>query len=106
MTNRKPIPNRSSSAHEKLTDDERVFLTDAMLTGNTDRVACPDCQQGLLLIGPSGGMSNNTMCEFCQSEFNLTFYGKQCIFAERISDAGPRDAGERKSLYSGYYGSE
>ncbi len=88
---------RSSEAHERLTEDERQFLSSAPTT-------CPDCQQGKLLGGPCGGMSQNCMCEFCESEFNLTFLGNQCIFAERISESGPRDAGNRKGLYSGHVG--
>jgi hypothetical protein len=94
------IVNRSSEAHEKLTEEERHFIS-GLAQGY---VTCPDCEQGGLLSGPSGGMSQNVMCENCESEFNLTFVGEQCIFAERISNAGPRDAGDRKGLYSGYFG--
>ncbi len=58
---------------------------------------CPDCG-GYLLQGPEGGMSINTLCEGCGSEFNLTFWGG-LIIGERISDRGPRDPGHRACVY-------
>lgn len=55
---------------------------------------CPDCgHYNSLLEGPTGGMSVNTLCEHCHSEFNIaminpgTFGGKNkvVVMGERIS---------------------
>jgi hypothetical protein len=56
---------------------------------------CPDCG-GQLLRGPQGGGSENTCCEICQSEFCIDGWTGH---GTRLSDHGPRDAGERKCLY-------
>ncbi len=58
---------------------------------------CPDCG-GELRQGPHGGMAINHLCLRCSSEFNLTFIG-EAVIGERISDAGPRDVGERAWAY-------
>jgi hypothetical protein len=32
---------------------------------------CPDCGQGPILEGPSGGAATNLMCENCKQQFNF-----------------------------------
>jgi len=41
---------------------------------------CPDCQGTMFLAGPSGGLSQNVLCETCHSEYNMS-----PVFIERIS---------------------
>ena len=80
---------RSSKNHEDLTDYEQDTIRH---TGK-----CPDCG-GKLKEGPHGGMSVNHVCLQCHSEFNLTIIG-EAVIGGRISDAGPRDIGERAWAY-------
>ncbi len=61
--------------------------------------ACPDCQVGQLLEGPSGGCSTNYLCDNCGSEFNLAVLPGWQAVGERISPKGPRDPGNRWNLY-------
>jgi hypothetical protein len=87
---KKTPETRSSARMERLTDFECQSIMRNYL--------CPDCNKGSLIKGPEGGMATNTCCEYCHSEFNLTFWGGT-VFGERISEAGPRDAGDRGCLY-------
>ncbi len=47
---------------------------------------CPDCEGTGFLEGPHGGMAVNIMCANtdCKSKFNVTFWGGQLCFAQRI----------------------
>ena len=81
---------RSSKNGERLTEHETKLIF-----SNRHHLVCPDCI-GDLLSGPEGGASMNCLCEKCGSEFNIDFLG-----GDRISDAGPRDPGDRKELYRG-----
>jgi hypothetical protein len=80
---------RSSKERESLTEWERDQIH---RTGH-----CPDCGGGLK-EGPHGGMGANYICLVCHSEFNLTLIA-EAVLGERISDAGPRDVGERAWAY-------
>lgn len=90
------IINRSSKDGDRLTEDEAKWMEYHTRTGY---VFCPDCQKGRLLSGPEGGGAVNCLCPQCGSEFNLSFYNRQIIFPDRISDAGPRSFGDRAFLY-------
>lgn len=81
--------DRSSKNRESLTESEckKIFKS----------FKCPDCG-GVLKEGPTGGMSMNVCCSRCFSEFNITIWGGFCL-GERISDAGPREIGNRALLY-------
>lgn len=59
---------------------------------------CPDCD-GYLLEGPCGGMSMNTLCESCGSEFCMTFLSGPVVIGNRISERGPRDPADRRRVY-------
>jgi hypothetical protein len=52
---------------------------------------CPDCG-GKLLAGPSGGMTQNCLCEDCHAEFNAMIGGP---FSERLAPPGEG----RKHIY-------
>ena len=80
---------RSSKEHDDLTDYERRVIR--------DKGKCPDCG-GELLPGPCGGSAQNFCCAICHSEFNITVIG-DAVLGERISDAGPRDVGDRAWCY-------
>jgi len=82
-------PARSSKEHDDLTDYERRMIH--------EKGKCPDCG-GKLLPGPRGGSSQNFCCAICHSEFNLTIIAG-AVLGERISDAGPRDVGDRGWCY-------
>lgn len=82
-------PIRSSKDGENLTDWEQDQIA------RTDK--CPDCGD-TLREGPSGGMSTNFLCLGCHSEFNLTYF-EGGVHGERISDAGPRNIGDRAWAY-------
>lgn len=86
----KPTEERTFKNCEKLTLYEQGFI---------EKNGCPDCGGDKLLIGPSGGLSQNIMCgnQACGSRFNVMGpFG-----VERISDAKPlaprleRDGGYR-----------
>jgi len=91
-------PELSSTKGSRLTAHEKKHLEGCLKRGGI--LTCPDCK-GALLEGPSGGMSLNCCCDECGSEFNLSFWGDQAVFCERISDKGPRDPGERMNVYRG-----
>lgn len=59
------------------TDEEKKKL---------EKDTCPDCGSIGFLKGPHGGMSVNIMCANteCKSKFNVSFYGNQLCWAERI----------------------
>jgi hypothetical protein len=80
---------RTSKEREHLTPDE------CRLIFQTGR--CPDCGGGLC-EGPRGGMSVNYACMECYSEFNLIWV-LGMVVGERISDKGPRQLGDRASVY-------
>ena len=82
------LPEESLSWHagEDLTDYEMAVLC---RDGH-----CPDCG-GTLYEGPEGGGSQNVVCGKCYSEFNLALP----LFVHRISDRGPRELGDRASVY-------
>jgi predicted RNA-binding Zn-ribbon protein involved in translation (DUF1610 family) len=66
------------------------------------KFVCPDCLHIGLLAGPSGGDSINTLCPNCGSEFNISVFATKIgleVDAERISQKGPRDPGNRRDLY-------
>jgi len=56
------------------------------------RKCCPDCGSTTVIQGPSGGMSQNTLCVECHSEFNLTLP----YFADRLPDP---DAERLRCIY-------
>lgn len=92
-------PELSKTKGSRLTTHERNKLEKSLKRGGILR--CPDCGDGALLEGPSGGMALNCCCIQCGSEFNLSFWGDQAVFCERISDKGPRHPGERLKVYRG-----
>ncbi len=71
-------PIRSSAYGERLTDLELKHIR------STDG-HCPDCETGVLMEGPHGGLSVNYRCSTCGSKFNLA----PGPFGERISDVSP-----------------
>ncbi len=82
---------RSSKRGENLTRDEIVYIN----TWIKERVGsgCPDCQQGELMEGPSGGFSMNVQCSHCGSKFNFSFAfgGQGQVFeVQRISEVSPK----------------
>lgn len=81
---------RTSKEHDVLSPDEGRMV---FQTGR-----CPDCGGGLA-EGPRGGLSQNFCCVMCHSEFNLTWL-PGAVHGERISDKGPRDLGDRASVYA------
>ena len=90
---------RSSKNGERLTDDEKQIIEKGLRRGKGAVVPCPDCGYPLYQ-GPEGGASVNVCCHECGSEFNLTCWGTDVAFCERISDAGPRCLGNREKLYN------
>lgn len=60
--------------------DEDMIMRAMKRNGHT----CPDCN-GILLQGPEGSGSINVKCSVCGSEFNLSYYGRKLMFAERIN---------------------
>lgn len=90
---------RSSKNGEKLTDYElfRIRPDNRVID-----LLCPDCGT-VLAEGPAGGCCQNMACGVCGSEFNITLFF-DAITGERISDAGPRDLGDRRQLYFGRTG--
>lgn len=88
---KKPKTNKTG---QRLTDYEIKVMRRGICKKT---LYCPDCK-GTLLVGPEGSCYINCLCDNCGSEFNITvFWGD--VIGERISDAGPRDPGERRSLY-------
>ena len=85
---------RSNKNGENITQDESKVILKSI---KKNILLCPDCE-GKLLDGPCGGCAQNYLCEHCGSEFNITVWGGNVV-GERISDAGPRDIGNRRSLY-------
>jgi len=73
---------RSSKNGEDLTEYERHLMTLIF--------QCVDCESPLY-EGPSGGCSTNFYClnACCGSRFNLSAFGNQLVFAERITDRSP-----------------
>lgn len=50
---------------------------------------CPDCGSAELLGGPSGGMSQNVLCNHCLSEFNVhSGFGTGAFRVDRNGRAG------------------
>jgi len=88
---------RSSKEEEQLTQDEIDFIDLSMDDGGCAH--CPDCEEGQLMNGPTAGDSFNAACDQCGSEFNLTIAFGELMDGQRISDRGPRDLGQRRSLY-------
>lgn len=86
---RKHNKMRSSKEGDKLTFHEQEIIRDT--------ARCPDCG-GEFKEGPHGGLAINCICLTCHSEFNLTIIA-DAVIGERISDAGPRDMGERARVY-------
>jgi hypothetical protein len=56
---------------------------------------CPDCGAGgkesALRVGPAGGMSRNTACHHCGSEFNVARMDGHVVMAHRNSVPGAPD---------------
>jgi hypothetical protein len=88
---------RSQKKHDRLTAWESEKLAELI---------CPDCEKKeTLLSGPCGGASQNTLCENCHSEFNISLIcprafdrnaSKETLcLGERISDRGQG----RKAIY-------
>ncbi len=70
---------RSYKDNDELSDDEKRYISET-------NGKCPDCTDGELLEGPSGGMNTNYLCKKCGSKFNL------CLpFGQRISDSSLYD---------------
>lgn len=44
---------------------------------------CPDCETGVLLKGPEGGICMNVLCEQCGARFNLSMM-PELLFSERL----------------------
>lgn len=53
---------------------------------------CPDCGWDLLIFGPRGGLSRNTLCGNCKTEFN-----RSSLISERI--AQPCDPQRQAEVY-------
>lgn len=60
---------RDATAHEKFALELRT---------------CPDCGGIDFRPGPRGGAAQNIECRGCGARFNVTVYGSQLIFAQRI----------------------
>ncbi len=95
------IVQRTKLDGQHLTLEERAYIGYAVTTKQIPH--CPDCG-GPLCRGPEGGCSVNYGCRGCGSEFNIAVFGVDSVvclvMAERLSDAGPREMGERAGLYS------
>jgi len=54
-------------------DPEKDALPDSWwkTLWSTDPPLCPDCRKGRLAEGPSGGMSTNYICDYCQAKVNI-----------------------------------
>jgi hypothetical protein len=89
---------RSSKKHDPLTEYECELIKNSGSHGRN--YCCPDCG-GELLRGPEGGMSINSACDKCHSEFNITIlkWADTHVIGERISDKGPRSIGDRGWCY-------
>ena len=60
----KEPPKSKSKVGENVTDWEAWIMTSI-----SSNVLCPDCQEGLLQEGPSGGSAVNAFCLHCPAMF-------------------------------------
>jgi len=77
----------------------RLRTPDELRHWFSTRHRCPDCGEAEFLEGPTGGISQNIKCanDACGSEFNMAAVGGQLLFAERIRQDGPDEAGDRQT---------
>jgi hypothetical protein len=64
-------------------------MIDALSRGH-----CPDCNYRGFVLGPKGSLAQNIECGnlSCRARFNVTIFGWQVVFAQRIekeSEGGP-----------------
>jgi hypothetical protein len=94
---RKPvIKNRSSKNGDYITKDESNFMIYRI---SHNLPFCPDCESGVFLEGPQGGLSKNMLCNNCFSEFNIFHMSQNQICGERISDAKGCCVDRLKQIY-------
>lgn len=60
---------------------------------------CPDCGGGDFRNGPRGGLAQNVECRRCKGRFNVTWYGGELVFAERIPKESEGGGAWREDMF-------
>lgn len=90
------VKNRSIKNGDSITTDESAFMIYCI---NHELPFCPDCEIGVFLEGPQGGISKNMLCNNCFSEFNIFHMSQNQICGERISDAKGCSVDRLRKIY-------